>query len=628
MSLRQKYAEYRDNRVRRDVFLSWAKHAFAEGEVIAVSFPGIEEHYKIIHTGADGNMVRIGREYPHCIMCTAGTVDAVKQSYERNKSESDGNVWRRFFSTPLFEIWENIKKWGDAPPLRHGLTNDERAFLLEVVRKNVTHYLHTGKQLPVMVFGKGSGRLEERLSAGVAIWRRGEVRGCMMVFDKPCLLSVLEASARVLSDARYKPLRAEELPDARFEITLFSDLGMPLLPTDVLRNELYYEKAYRMQQGVKVAWYLPEVFNVVKFSGARNFIEHLARKKGHFSSMGASTCFFEVEDFVESADRAAAVSLRGPIPCQSASRQTQSSHEMMFQRAADHLVEIIDDSGWMSSILDPFDLRIRNTVSLTRSAFAVSALLEYNTATLSDVCRVAGVRAYEALITRLAAADEQLAIGIYMGMAARMLGRKEDTARFQALVLNSKLVDTDVRPIIFLQAARFLVDAGDSRSLSFAQALFAKVLQDFKIKKESAVPVSLAEYADLLVVSRQLGDAYGAVQEEISAWYESYQLADGSFPNTTEGGLPYTRGTGKIFESFAYDPVRHEHAMHRALGWLARMQYTPDSMFFIPLERQSLCLGGFRHDVLNPQAWPDAAGHVLVGAARLIQSGFSLRDRQ
>ena len=296
--------------------------------------------------------------------------------------------------------------------------------------------------------------------------------------------------------------------------------------------------------------------------------------------------------------------------------------------AVDHLVRIVDNAGWMPNVVDPFDIRMHNTVSLTRGAFTAYALLEYADVTQLDTYRSAGMRAYKALATRTMVADEHAAVGIYLGMAARKLRLKEDVARFQNILMKSSVFNADVQPIIFLQAARFLAAVGDPRSATFAAGVFEKVLEDFRTKKESGVPVSLASYADMLVVSRQLGNAYTAVQEEISAWYESYQLEDGSFPNTTSGGLAYTRGTGKIFESLAYEPIRHEQSIRRALAWLARMQYTPDSAFFIPRERQPLCLGGFRHDAGNPQAWPDAAGHVLLGGARLIQSGFSFLDRQ
>jgi hypothetical protein len=47
------------------------------------------------------------------------------------------------------------------------------------------------------------------------------------------------------------------------------------------------------------------------------------------------------------------------------------------------------------------------------------------------------------------------------------------------------------------------------------------------------------------------------------------------------------------------------------------MQYRPDSMFFVPVEHRPRVMGGLRHDAYDTDAWIDAAGHVLLGLARL-----------
>lgn len=641
MSLRERYAEYRDNRIRRDAFLSWAKDELGEGEVITISFPGITEHYRVVKSEFGRDIERIKKGYPHYIVCAAGTGEEIQKSYEQETRTTKKRLWRRFFSTPLFEIWEEVGRWkgevstwqvdtSNELPLRHGLTDTEKLFLLNVARKNITHYLHTGKQLPATIFTKESGRLKAQMSAAVAIWHRGETRGCMIIFNEPCVESVLKASMRVLSDTRYRPLTVDELPDVRLEITLFSNLGMPLLPTDFVRNDIYYDKAFCAEQGRQIAWYLPEVFNLIQFDGLKGLTDHLARKKGGFSPVGASTSIFEVEDFIESADHTSSLSLEGPIP-RGVPRGGlgKLEYRKLFDNAADHLAVLVGETGHIPSLIDPFDIRVRNKVSLSRSAFTAYALLEYASATNSSKYRAAGEKAFEAVVSRLPviATNDRLAIDTYLGMAALILGRNEDMARFQKLVMQSPLLNQKIQTIAFLQAARFLGGSDDRGSQLCAQMIFEKVLADFRLKQESDAPISLAEYADMLIVSRQLGDKYKVEQKEISEWYESYQLEEGSFPNTTHGGLPYTRGTGKIFESLSYDSAQHSEVLNKALGWLVRMQYTEDSAYFIPLGSRPLCLGGFRHDIKNIEAWPDAAGHVLIGAARLIQAGFSFRDR-
>ena len=58
-------------------------------------------------------------------------------------------------------------------------------------------------------------------------------------------------------------------------------------------------------------------------------------------------------------------------------------------------------------------------------------------------------------------------------------------------------------------------------------------------------------------------------------------------------------------------------ASARALAWLLDMQYRPDSTFFIPTEHRGRVMGGLRHDYYDTDAWIDAAGHLLLGLARL-----------
>jgi hypothetical protein len=79
----------------------------------------------------------------------------------------------------------------------------------------------------------------------------------------------------------------------------------------------------------------------------------------------------------------------------------------------------------------------------------------------------------------------------------------------------------------------------------------------------------------------------------------------------------YARGTGKVFEVLALAPNEAPGAIDRVLGWLLSMQYRSDSAFFVPHEHWPRVLGGLRHDYYGPDAWIDAAGHFLLGLARL-----------
>ena len=63
-----------------------------------------------------------------------------------------------------------------------------------------------------------------------------------------------------------------------------------------------------------------------------------------------------------------------------------------------------------------------------------------------------------------------------------------------------------------------------------------------------------------------------------------------------------------------------------SFGWLRQMQYPVEGLYFVPTLEQNALVGGFRHDMGNPQAWVDASGHFLIGCARLL--GSSKQSRQ
>lgn len=580
------------------------------------NFPGINQYHRVSVRNGRSILERYSPATPNYILCTPAVSDFVLGLHSGEPSAH----WKRFFATSYVEAWEEVGRHGDALPIWHGLTDAERAYLLSVVRENISHRLRTGESFSIESFPQ-EGRLNQSAFAAVSAWCGGEMRGCMLAFEHSCLESVIEASTRMLSDSRYRALDFDELPDVRFEVAAIFDLGIPVVSRDWKRNDIYVEKAYRMQTGARSAWYLPEVLNSAHFSDLTDFSSQLARKGG-FSSADAHVEMFEVDDFIESAGGADVTVLSGPVPVSRPVQRTSDPYVAfsdMFEHAADHLKYLVQERAVLPKAVDPFDVRTFNTVSLGRCAFTMHGMLTYAQAVDDAGLRQAGERLYEKtkLLYGAAPVHEQLLMSAYLGMAARDLGRVEDTKMFRETLLRAELQEQEVQPIPFLQTARFFLSDGDTAVHARGAALCERVLAEFSRAKDNGTPISLAEYADLLVVTRQLGAEYRTVGEEISRWYESYQHDDGSFPNYTTGGLPYTRGTSKILESLAYDAARREGVVERALGWLARMQYAEDSMFFVPASRRHLLRGGFRHDVCNMQAWPDAAGHVLVGAARL-----------
>ena len=126
--------------------------------------------------------------------------------------------------------------------------------------------------------------------------------------------------------------------------------------------------------------------------------------------------------------------------------------------------------------------------------------------------------------------------------------------------------------------------------------------------------MSLAEWAELAAAFPTDSNT----SREVRDWLRSWQLPSGAFPETTTSDFVYSRGTGKVFEVLALRPAESPGALDRALAWLLSMQYRPNSAFFVPYEHWGRVLGGLRHDYYGPDAWIDAAGHFLLGLARLL----------
>jgi hypothetical protein len=203
---------------------------------------------------------------------------------------------------------------------------------------------------------------------------------------------------------------------------------------------------------------------------------------------------------------------------------------------------------------------------------------------------------------------------IYLGKAASYLG-DDGTLDAAARTVLEQLEGPDPGPLVLAEAASFLdrVSARHPRAGDKCESLRRELLERFTSARASDEPVTLAEWAELGAVFPVRSTA----SREVLDWLRNQQLASGAFPETTSSDFVYSRGTGKVFEVLALDAAESSSAVDRALRWLLSMQYRADSVFFVPCEHRRRVVGGLRHDYYGPDAWIDAAGHFLLGLARL-----------
>jgi hypothetical protein len=370
------------------------------------------------------------------------------------------------------------------------------------------------------------------------------------------------------------------------------------------------------------------VFNVFGKPVARlkELTESLARDKAGLESLGprARVEVCEVTEVIESADRGRALRLDGPVACMaegSALVDVETNRERLCEAAGraacSWLAAIQGEDGSLPLFVRPATGKGEGR-DLARSAMTAEGLAAFGVAYGLDsavdcakrVLAWLGRLRSEGTPSRAAA----LPTAIYVGRAKAYLGEQAAVEAAARDVLD--LLDgADPGPLVLAHAASFLdrASAHHAPAARRVQALRDGLASAFARACSSETPVNLAEWAELVAAF----PADSRVANEVGDWLRTKQLASGAFPETTASDFVYSRGTGKVFEVLSLRAGDSEPATGRALQWLLSMQYRPDSAFFVPHEHWSRVLGGLRHDYYGPDAWIDAAGHFLLGLARL-----------
>jgi hypothetical protein len=509
---------------------------------------------------------------------------------------SDGS--RRIVRFDRLCIMERDTPRGGARPLRLGLNDAEGWTLLRTVRAASEDFL-AGRSTSTTI--AADARMSQRSIVAVSMWTHGRLRGSVVCAPAPALGLARRAGEWVCKDARFERPTIAEIADTVFQVGLVHAPAIPLLREEIAARDAYADKALFVSEGPQFGAYMPEVFNVRADRKLAPLLRSLAREKAGLEGIGADTrveaC--EVSEVIESADQTRAVALDGPV---AVADRPEDAARAAGSAACTWLLGVQEDEGsWPVRVLTATgEGKGRDPVRVALVAFALAA---YGVAARIDEAPRAARRALVWLERHRSewTGDpvREVWTHCYIGRTADSLG---DDAAFAAAVAGVRNVaDAAARDrMAAMHAASFLRRA-DSR---------AALYDEFRRARDGNAALSLAEWAELSMSF----DADSKEARDIDGWLRSLQLADGSFPESTASRFAYARGTGKVFEVLA-----RTDAESRALGWLRKMQYRPDSVFFVPREHRARVLGGLRHDVYDTDAWVDAAGHLLIGLARLPQ---------
>ncbi len=566
------------------------------------------------------------------ILCTpnAFTVTLQKLSLGNEPKTSD---WVNIFQSPILEVWENTSKYpSDTRPLRFGLSNAEKSALLTVARTKLTQQFNPSRydltELDKITFP----RFTLIGTADVALWVNGELRGSMIIENKPIVEAIKEAAVLAASDIRFKPLQFDELDATRIEITVMQNLRIPLQFDEVQKNEIYPEKGYFMRIENKNGWFVPTVFNCLYFNTLNDLRKLLLTQKMNLDTTAIDNPIFiyEVCSFIESPIRTP-LALRGPIVTQAAStiNTVWEDSKKIALAAVLYLSKNQEPDGNIPPIISVLSGK-SNQIDWIRLAHTTWALTLYGIEAKNEVSTASALKAYsyvqQYIFNHKGISNLTRCLTlVYFTNAAILLGKDEDARKGIELISNT-VPSLPYEPILFSQIASCLLKYSERNPTYLSQAinLTTIVQTDFNKQRVSGSKISLASYAELMLLLQTLGNtlsdtSYIEQAQEIATWYSMQQFPNGSFPSFPHSMYTYTRGTGKIFETLAALPQTNEWSQENTISWFKEMQYSEDNTYFVKKEVKEKIIGGFRHDDTNQDAWIDSASHFLIGVARLTQ---------
>lgn len=576
------------------------------------------------------------------------------------KSDLDKNEWFPIFQSPELEIYENKKRFAGKhfKPLRWGLNEEEKRIALKIARESIWIFLEEKRVAQIKDFNFSLPDVfAVTTDLDVALWVSGAFRGSIVLESMSLAEGIAQAAAYVCRDARFKPLELEELEDARIEITLISDLKIPLSGNMIDKDEIFYDKGYLLKKGEKQGWFLPEVFNILLFKNLKEFLSHLALEKASLTFeeiFDKKTCLrrqaeifiFEVDDFIEGKEKEEILNLIGPV---AQVRKSEGEIKNSAIAAAEWLLKIQEPDGNFIPIINPITGKT-SQLDWPRSIFTGWSLIEFGKTIGNSQYIEAGRKNFS--YGKKYILDEQIIKNSnkeglnlsYLGQAALSLGYPNEALQCGNRILE-KENQLKFEPILFSQIGSFLAELSgiDKNFMASALQFGEKVQLEFDNSLRQKWPMPPAVWAELTNLNLKLFEVQGNSSylhrvRKVSDWLLNHQLDDGSFRAIVDNNsnpVAYTRGTAKVAEALAGifilkkqidgapDLVYYKKCLEKSFDWLIMMQYSPENSLFIPRKNLELSIGGFRHDYFNQEVWIDSAGHFLLAVSRFFNHSNS-----
>lgn len=633
---------FNKNKKQLNAIFSWLGGIVDQNDLILVEFEKKRESYYFkfpLKLGDSPEKIKDNKENSYSFFI----------KFSSRQTDIDKKEWKLIFQSPELEVWENKKRFEGKQfkPLHCGLDEEEKITALKIARESVGIFLEEGKIPRVNDFNFSLAAVfNSKTDLDIALWVNGALRGSVVAENVILKEGIIQASVNACRDSRFKPLGFEELEGARIEITLFSDLKIPLSKELIDKNEIFYDKGYLLKRGGKQGWFLPEVFNVLPFKNLKEFLFHLGAEKAFLKPeeiFGKHSEFFifEVDDFIESTNHETVLNLDGPLA--NSIKQNELTKNSALS-AANWLLRMQENDGNFIPIINPLTGKC-SQIDWPRSIFTGWSLAEFGKATGNQRYIEAGRKNFlygkkYLLEERIIKNSESECLDLsYLGQEALSLDYPQDALRCGNMILEKENF-LKFEPILFSQIGSFFAELSKTDKNFIAPALRfgekAKLAFDDHLRQKQ--PINLAVWAELVNLYLKLfkiqnSDSYLLTVREIIDWLLSYQLENGSFraTNDSDSNFVYTRGTAKIAEVLAgifilekqidgnFDTTYYRICFEKAFNWLKTMQFSFENSYFIPKKNLDLAIGGFRHDYFNQEVWIDSAGHFLLAFSRFFK---------
>jgi thiazole/oxazole-forming peptide maturase SagD family component len=552
-----------------------------------------------------------------------------------------GNKWKQVFSSLDMAIFENKDRTNNSSCIHPELNHEGKKMALEVARIGLEYFLKNRKILPRKEINIDiDQRFMKKCDVGISLYVDGKLRGCRIIENnflyKGILLGVIHASR----DQRFKPIEIGDLGNLTIEITLLSNIKVPIQNKNFLNYTIQPEKGYKLSYLQNTGYYLPETFNAFKFQDFTDLCQKLMKEKAGISDRSLINPnvlieMFEVCDFFRNYKNENVVDIIASMP-----RKKYLDSSKILQKAiksADWLSVLQESDGNIPPIIKPLEGRLIQ-LSWTRLAFCAWSLAEFGKKIGKGAYIEISRKAFAYLKKHIT--EEELNIlnpdltAAYLGQLALFFEDRK-TAYECAEIISINADPRSPNTLTFQQISSFFSEIAKfdntyfQSAINFSQRAYGIFEKDLEENNcvQLASHIELANsYLKLYQLTQE--QEYFKLSKRTVDWALEYQMEDGSFQIDTKNFYANTRPTGKIIEVLAlfinhknitpFENNRYKKSLKTAIDWMFSMQYNENSTYFIESPIKEKVLGGIRHTYLDSDAWIDSVGHLLLGVSRLI----------